>query len=157
MVIEWQESAEELYKQFKREKEQQRRTRLQAMYLLRTGKLEREAAEICGVNERTIRRWVKWYREAGLSSLLERLNGGKRGNHKRLTDEQEEQLRAEIDTGRFHTAKEIVAWVAEKWQVEYREKSIYDVLKRLKINKKVPRKQSDKADPAQQEAWKKGG
>ena len=157
LQIEWQESEADLYKLFKAEKDRQKKSRLQAMWLLRKGKTGREASEVCGVNDRTVRRWVTWYREGGLEMVLSKLNGKQGGSKRWLTVEQEAELKKEIDTGRFHTGQAIAEWVRQEWQVEYKEGSIYSVLKRLGVRKKVPRRQADKADPAKQEAWKKGG
>ena len=89
--------------------------------------------------------------------VVGRLNGKQGGGKSKLNAQQEAELKAEADTGRFHTGLEISEWVKEKWGITYQGRSIYSVLKRLKIGKKIPRRQAEKADPAAQEAWKKGG
>lgn len=154
--IEWNESADELHGQFKNEKDRQIKTRLQVMWLLRCGKTQSAASELAGVSSRTVRRWVAWYREGGLDLLRGRLHGKQGGGKSWLNPDQMAALKTEIDTGRFHTALEINEWVKEQWNIEYQGKSIYNVLGRIKARKKVPRRQSDKADPTLQEAWKKG-
>ncbi len=103
LEIEWQESADELHERFKQAKDARVKTRLQAMWLLRTERMEKEAAAICGVSNRTMRRWVQLYREEGLSELLRRVSGHSGGRKSQLTQEQEAELRQAVDTGRFHT------------------------------------------------------
>ena len=74
-----------------------------------------------------------------------------------LTTEQQAELRAEADRGGFRTAREAQKWITNRWGVTYKRKGIYSLFRRMKITWKVPRRQSDKADPQAQEAWKKGG
>lgn len=154
--IDWHESQDELYRLYKAEHHPQKRTRLQVLWLLRSSKTGQEAADACGVGARTVRRWVAWYRDGGLDGVLGRLNGQKGGGIPRLSEAQETELKQEINTGRFHTAQEIIEWVDEKWGVRYKPGAMYALLRRLKMRKKVPRRQADKADPEAQAAWKKG-
>lgn len=154
--IDWHESQDELYRLYKAEDHPQKRTRLQVLWLLRSSKTGQEAADACGVGARTVRRWVAWYRDGGLDGVLGRLNGQKGGGIPQLSVAQETELKQEINTGRFHTAQEIIEWVDEKWGVRYKPGAMYALLRRLKMRKKVPRRQADKADPEAQAAWKKG-
>ena len=157
LQIDWHESQEELYRLYKSEPHPQKRTRLQVLWLLRSNKTGQEAADACGVGARTVRRWVAWYRDGGLNCVLTRLNGQKGGDIPKLSEAQETELKQAINTGRFHTAQEIIEWVDEKWQVRYKPGAMYALLRRLNIRKKVPRRHADKADPEAQAAWKKGG
>lgn len=43
--------------------------RLEALWLLRTGLSVRVAAVVVGVEERTVQRWVRWYRDGGRAAL----------------------------------------------------------------------------------------
>jgi transposase len=127
------------------------------LWLARSGRSLVEVSKILAVPYRTVRRWLDWYRHEGLQAVLTRLPGQEGGSESYLTPEQEEQLRDQADTGAFRTAREAQRWIQEQWDVHYTRKGIYSLFERLEIVWKVPRPQSNKADPQQQESWKKGG
>jgi transposase len=157
LTIEWQESAAELQRQYKAEQHLARRTRLHAFWLLRQGQSLREVSALLSVAYRNLQRWVAWYRQGGLAEVLQRTPGGARGQGGFLTGEQLAQLRAEVDTGCFHTAQAVATWIEQQWQVVYTPAGIYSLFRRLGIRKKVPRRQSVQADEAEQATWKKRG
>lgn len=155
--IEWEESAEELFAAYRQEKDLQRRTRLQALWLLRQGRLLEEVSQLVGVSYRTLQRWVAWYRSGGLTEVLARTPGhGARGGSCYLTAEQEAQVKAQADSGAFRTAQEAAQWIQQQWGTQYTYKGIYGLFRRLKLRKKVPRPQSERASAEAQAAWKKG-
>jgi transposase len=156
LEIEWQESAAELHRQYKAEKHLARRTRLHAFWQVREGKSLKEVSAMLGIAYRNLQRWVAWYRQGGLAEVLERTPGGGPGKPAFLTAEQLEKLRQAVDTGSFHTAKEVAAWIEQQWEVKYTPEGIYSLFRRMGIGKKVPRRQSEQADEAEQQAWKKG-
>jgi transposase len=153
----WHESAEELRARFRTEQDRGQRTRLQALWLVRTGRTEQEAATVAGVGRRTLTRWLAWYRQGGLTEVLRRVPGhGSRGAASRLTPAQQAALLARCATGAFHTYGEAQHWVEREFGVRYRYAGIYDLLARLQVHPKVPRPTAAKADPAAQAAWKRG-
>jgi transposase len=156
--VEWAQSADELYERYRAEPEVGRRKRLQALWLVRQGRTAGEAALQAGIGARSVTRWLAWYRAEGLDAVLERLPGhGALGAPCRLTPEQRAELIERSAQGQFRTSGEVRDWVATHWSVEYRESGMYSLLARHKVHPKVPRPQAAKADPAAQEAWKKGG
>lgn len=158
LVIEWQESVEELYEAYRREKDGPRRTRLQAMWQVSQGKSLAEVSALVGVGYRTLQRWVAWYRRGGLAEVLRRTPGhGAPGNPSYLTPAQEQAVKAQADAGAFRTAQEAAQWIAAQWGIHYTYRGIYGLFQRLDLRKKVPRPQAEQADPVAQEAWKKGG
>lgn len=54
LPIRWQEDEATLYKLYKQQKDYQHRKRLQALWLLRQGRLVNEVAEIVGVHVRVV-------------------------------------------------------------------------------------------------------
>ena len=66
LVVNWQEDAETLRRRYHRERDGQHRTRLHALWLLRSGKTLNGVAAALGVGQRTVQNWVGWYREGGL-------------------------------------------------------------------------------------------
>lgn len=132
------------------------RPRLHALWLLRSGRGVREAAHLVGVHERTVQRWVGWYRDGGRAAVMGHHQAGT-GQPSYLTAEQQAQLWARAATGAFRTAADAQQWVAQQFGVRYTAGGMYSLLGRLRIHPKVPRPVNPKADQAAQAAWKKGG
>src|SRR5918994_4026548 len=116
----------------------------------------RGAAGVLGVHERTVTRWLGWYRAGGLAAVEGRHAGGQ-GAPAFLTVEQRAALADEVATGQFRTAAEIRRWVEERWGVRYTEGGMYALLHRLRCAPKVPRPVHEQVDHLAQARWKKGG
>ncbi len=157
LQIDWQENAEELRQLYRRERHPQRRTRLQVLWQLRSGKRIEDVANSTGISYRAIQNWVAWYRQGGLLRVLERVTGnGSRGRAAKLRPLQQQALAAKVRQGTFRSAWDAVGWVQARWGIVYSYKGMYSLLKRLGGRPKVPRPRSDKANPTRQGAWKKG-
>lgn len=156
--IEWAagDDAASLQARYRRERRADVRPRLHALWLVRTGRTTRETAAVLGVDERTVQRWLAWYRAGGLTPLEAR-HAGSQGAPSFLTPEQRAELAEEVATGRFRTAAEIRRWVQAHWGVSYTEGGMYALLKRLRCAPKVPRPIHEQADHLAQTRWKKGG
>jgi transposase len=150
------DDAASLYGRYRRERRADVRPRLHALWLVRTGHTTRETAAVLGVDERTVQRWLGWYRTGGLAPIEGR-HAGSQGAPSFLTPEQKTELAEEVATGRFRTAAEIRRWVQERWGVSYTEGGMYALLVRLRCAPKVPRPVHEKADHLAQARWKKGG
>jgi len=158
LTVEWagEDDAASLYARYRRERRPDVRPRLHGLWLVRTGKTTREAADVLGVDERTVQRWLAWYRGGGLGPL-ERRHAGSQGAPSFLTPEQKTELAEEVATGRFRTAAEIRTWVREQWGVSYTEGGMSALLGRLRCAPKVPRPVHEQTDQLAQARWKKGG
>lgn len=156
LKIEWQEAAEKLKKLYQKEKDHQKRTRLQALWLIRTGKPMSEVAPIVGVHYRTVQEWIAWYRKGGVAEVLKHRRGGHGGVKSRMTKEQEQELVTKSKAGEIHSIWDGVDWAAKEHQVSYTYWGMRSVFQRLDLTKKVPRPKSPKASEENQEAWKKG-
>jgi transposase len=157
-VVTWQEedTEEALRAAYRAERDGVVRQRLHAVWLLRSGERRMdEVAGLVGATYRTVQRWVAWYREGGLDAIRTHRMGGY-GQTPRLTDEQQEQLAQEVETGRFRNGVAIRAWVAETFGVTYTEGGMYSLLERLRCKPKVPRPIHEKANLAEQKGWKGG-
>jgi transposase len=156
--IVWEEadSPESLRERYRRQGEGEVRSRLQALWLLRTGWSMGQVAEVVGVHYRTVQRWVGWYRKGGVAEVCAR-HGGGQGQPSWLTPEQEMAVAQEAAQGSFTTAGDVRRWVAEQFGVTYRPKGIYRLLRRVRCRPKAPRPIHVKADRQAQEEWKKGG
>src|SRR5437870_13458776 len=132
LTVEWaaEDDAASLYARYRRERRADVRPRLHGLWLVRTGRTTREVAEVLGVDEGTVQRWLAWYRAGGLAPLEGR-HAGSQGAPSVLTVEQRAELADEIATGRFRTAAEIRQWVRERWSGSYTEGGMYALLGRL--------------------------
>ena len=157
LAVEWTagDDAASLHARYRRERRADVRPRLHGLWLVRAGRSAREAAAVLGVHERTVTRWLGWYRAGGLAAV-EGHHAGGQGAPSFLTAAQREELAAEVATGRFRTAAEIRAWVRERWGVAYTEGGMYALLTRLRCAPKVARPIHEKADPRAQARWKGG-
>ena len=157
LTIEWaaEDDAASLYGRYRRERGPDVRPRLHALWLVRLGHTTREVAEVLGVDERTVQRWLAWYRAGGLAPLEGR-HAGSQGAPSFLTPEQKAELAEAVATGRFRTAAAIRQWVQERWGVSYTAGGMYALLGRLRCTPKVPRPVHEKADHRAQARWKKG-
>lgn len=155
--VKWQESPDELKQRYQREKQYERRTRLQALWLLRQGQAIRAVAPLVGVNYRTVQDWLAWYRQGGLSEVLRRIRGYQvQGVPAYLSPLQQRALVARVKMGEFRTVWEVMQWVEGRWGIRYGYKGMWELLTRLGLGLKVPRPQAEQASPAAQAAWKKG-
>ena len=157
LQIEWQDDVETLGAAYRAAKDTQDRQRLQALWLIRQGKPMAETAEVLGVHYRTVQEWVSWYRQGGIDALLKHRHGGSRIHPRRLSDEQEAELKRKADAGEIHRIEDGVQWAQENHQVGYTYWGMRHVFVRLGLRQKVPRPRNPKASEADQEAWKKGG
>ena len=158
LTVQWAaaDDAASLYERYRRERRPDVRPHLHGLWLVRTGHTTREAAEVLGVDERTVQRWLAWYRAGGLAPIEGRHSGGQ-GAPSYLAPEQRAELADEVATGRFRTAAEIRRRVEERWGVVYTEGGMYALLHRLRCAPKVPRPVHEKVDHLAQARWKKGG
>ena len=155
--IEWKEDAATLNAAYHKAKDGQSRQRLHAMWLLRQGKSLSETADLLDVHYRTVQEWVSWYRQGGIEAILARRHGGSRAHPRRLSKEQEAELKAKADAGEIYRIEDGVRWAQEEHQVEYTYWGMRHVFARLRLRPKVPRPRNPKASGSEQEAWKKGG
>jgi transposase len=156
-VIAWRPADEEgtLKAASRQERRPDVRPRLPALWLLRGGRGVRAVAQLVGVHERTVQRWVGWYRAGGLPAVVAQHQAGT-GQSSFLTAAQQAQLREQAATGAFRTAAQEQQWVAAQFGVRYRPGGMYALLGRLRIHPKVPRPVNPQADQVAQAAWKKG-
>lgn len=156
LQIKWQEDAEELKELYQKEKDHQNRTRLHALWLIRTEQPMSKVAPIVGVHYRTVQEWIAWYRIGGVAEVLKHRRGGHGGVKSRLTEMQEEELLSKSKAGEIQSIWDGVDWAAKEHQVSYTYWGMRSVFRRLDLAKKVPRPKSPKASEEDQEAWKKG-
>jgi len=158
IAVAWRESAADLYARYRDARDVAARKRLGALWLVRRGLGVAEASEAVGIGQRTLERWLAWYREAGLAAVLARAPGhGAPGAACRLSAAQRRALVARSGRGQCRTYDDARAWVRATWGVAYRYQGMYALLARLGVRPKVPRPGAAQADAAAQARWKRGG
>ena len=134
--------------------------RMLAIALVLEGKSRQEAAESCGMDRQTLRDWVIRYNDKGLPGLPDRVPPGPAF---RLTPEQMAELAEIVERGPDPTVDQVVRWrrvdlrrvIAERWGVEFHERTVGKLLHRLGFAKLSVRPKHPKSDPAAQAEWGK--
>lgn len=133
------------------------RERLLGIHNLFLGQNRIEAAAAVGRNPEWLRMWVLRYDEGGYEKLFDKK---KSGHPKYLSEDQEQELVFEImklqdeRSGGRITAKDIHAFIVEKYDVTYKLNSIYDLLERIGMSWISSRSKHPLADKERQERFK---
>jgi len=134
------------------------RLRLLALAHLREGKRPRPVGAMLKVHEKTVLKWLRRFRSAGVAGLAEQPGGGAK---RRLRTAQEAELKALVARAQAHraggslTGLEIRRWVAEQFGVRYSLSGLYHVLHRAGLSWISARSKHPQRDPDAQEAFKK--
>ena len=131
-----------------------------ALALVLEGKSRKEAAESCGMDRQSLRDWVIRYNEGGLAGLSDRMPPGPVF---RLTPEQMAELAEIIEKGPDPAVDQVVRWrrvdlrrvIAERWGVQFHERTVGKLLHRLGFAKLSVRPKHPKTDPDAQAEWEK--
>jgi transposase len=131
LYVTWNETAEEFKEMLDKERDQRRRARLHAFWMLRQGKRISDVTELVGADYRTVQRWVAWYRVGGLDSVLRRTPGhAAPGRRSKLTAEQTQALLTEQEAGHFRTIRDAVDWTANTFGVDFTYTGMHAHLRR---------------------------
>ena len=162
MKVNYPERIEDTVSELKIIMSQQRtvtnRQKVQALYLLKSGLSQSitNVAEVLGVHRITVQRWFKQYSEEGLSSLLKL--GKSTGRPRAISSEIIAGISTKInaESCEFKSYKEIARWVEENYQVSVKYQTLHKQVRyRMKAKLKVPRRLSNKKDPAAAIEFKK--
>lgn len=155
--VEVKESKEELRHRWHHAVTASSRERLQMLYWLKQDAIatRKERSQKLDRDESTVYRWLKRYRQGGLSNLLEvKTPPGKKS---KIDPQQMNQLKERLSQPQgFKSYGEIQEWLTQELGIELAYKSVHKVVRyQLKAKLKVPRPQSPKAQPQVQDAFKK--
>ena len=134
--------------------------RLLAVAAVYDGLSRAAAAKLGGMDRQTLRDWVHRFNEAGPCGLLDRKAPGARRN---LSAEQEAELAALVEAGPNFETDGVVCWrcvdlrdlIRERWGVDYHERTIGKLLKRLGFSHITARPRHHGQDPDALETFKK--
>ena len=135
--------------------------RLLAIAAVYEGMSRADAARMGGMDRQTLRDWAHRFNAEGAAGLI---NRPAPGNPRRLTPEQEDELERLVEAGPAaaglgHLARwrcaDLQALIAERWGVEYHERTIGKLLDRLDFSHITTRPQHYRQDENALEAFKK--
>jgi transposase len=124
--------------------------RLSAILWLADGTTAADVAARLGCCSRQVRKWQKLFRNQGLDGLCVLRYQGRKAQ---LDDSQISELKQEIATGQFLTARQILEWIEKRFQVRYSESGVKELLKRISVSYHKVTGFLWKADPVEQEEW----
>lgn len=117
--------------------------RIKSILMLDKGLSYNEIAELLLLDDLTIRRWHELYKSNGIKSLLKYNFTGGVG---KLEIQQEHELSLHLEKQIYLTAKEITAYVEDKYGIKYSPKGMTKLLHRLGFNYKKPKHIPGKAN-----------
>lgn len=135
--------------------------RLLAIAAVYEGMSRADAARIGGMDRQTLRDWAHRFNAEGAAGLV---NRAAPGNPRRLTPEQEAELDKIVEAGPAaagldHLARwrcaDLKGLIAERWGVDYHERTIGKLLDRLDFSHITTRPRHYRQDEAAMEAFKK--
>src|ERR1700758_2633918 len=122
--------------------------RANGLLLLDNGLNCEAVAEVLFLDDDTIRTWHRLYQEEGIEGLA---GFGHEGSACRLSDAQQDKLKAWITATLPRTTREVGAWIARECGVDYQTRSgLIALLHRLGMEHRKPKAISSKLDPAKQ-------
>ncbi len=114
-----------------------------------------EAAQALGYSWRQCQRWFTSYKEGGLEELL-KSRVSERGRQELVTQEAFEDLQEAMKRGEIATISEADEFLRERHGIEYAHPDgVGQLLRRHKVKLKTGRPRHEKADPDEQEDFKK--
>ena len=150
------EDQKELEKLEKRHRYTHLFQRVRMLGLLKSGECSNlgEAAEALGYSWRQCQRWFASYRHGGLQELL-KSKVDERGRQELVTPEAFEDLQEAMKRGEIATIGQAHEFLRERG-IEYSHPDgVGQLLRRRKVKLKTGRPRHEKADPQEQEAFKK--
>lgn len=124
--------------------------RIKTLLLLDDGLTYSEISRVLFLDESTIRRWFKMYKEEGLERLL---NDNWQGAQRRLTELQERELLLHLRENLYTSSSAICEYVRKQFGVIYTTRGMQIVLQRLGFVYKKTKPIPGKADPKAQEKF----
>jgi transposase len=110
--------------------------RIKAVYLLGSGWAIKRVHEALLLDEDTLRNYMRNYEEGGLKQLLAK---DYKGSESRLSEEQMDVLRKELDSAIYLTTKAVVSYVEKKFSIKYSQSGMRDLLHRIGYEYKKPK------------------
>jgi transposase len=140
---------EDMWRRFKHTNDRRISERLHAILLLDSGQNADAISSLLHIHPKTLKRWINVF-AAGSEEALTSFNYI--GGDGWMTDAQVQQFTTWLDSDVRSTA-EAIDWVEEHFGLEYSERGMRKLLKRLDYRYKQPAVLPAKADVEAQAAW----
>jgi transposase len=133
-----------------------------AIKLWKTGKSQKEVAEIVGTTAQTMSGWVKRYRAEGSSALKSRRRGIEVGTNRHLSLEQEKHLQKLIIDKTpdqlkmayvLWTRKAVMELIEQEFGIKMPVRTVGEYLKRWEFTPQKPAKRAYEQNPKAVERW----
>jgi transposase len=122
--------------------------RANALVLLDQGMSCEAIATVLLLDDDTVRTWHRLYEEDGIEGLV---SFGYEGSACRLSDEQQDKLKAWVTEALPRTTREVGAWIETECGIAYHGRSgLIALLHRLGMEHRLPKAVSRKLDPEKQ-------
>jgi transposase len=149
---------DELEQAYRRAKDGVARSQWHMLWLLSSGKSSAEVAALTGYCVDWIRKVARRYNAQGIAGVGDRRHANP--GRERLLDSRQEaalgqQLTQAEAAGQHWNSVQVAAWMSAQLGYRVRAERGRDVLQRLEYSTKTPRPRHAKAEPAEQDAFKK--
>ena len=139
------EQKEDIKKRIQATSERNIADRLRAVLYKADGYENKEIAYLLQLKSiNTVTNWLRIYCQQGLDSLC---TFKYPGSETHLNEEQRLMLIFQLKTHIYHTAKQVIAWVIEQFDIQYSLRGMHTLLRRLGFTYKKGRLVPGKADP----------
>lgn len=147
-------TAEELHERYRHTQDAVERTHWHMLWLVKEGKSPREVAELLGYTARWVRTIIGRWNAAGEEGITD---------HRHEIDVSRPLLSPQLQAELVEALQEppadggpkVAQWMQEQLGRPVDPRRGWDALQRLGLSTRVPRPQHAKADPVEQEAFKK--
>jgi putative transposase len=157
LKLEIRETQSDLQELLRQQKTGLGKERVQTLYLLKTGQVEtvQHLAVVLGRSRITVQRWLKLYRQGGLSSLLAQKKSP--GRPKTIPLDVRSLIKKELsDPEGFKSYEEVQTWLLASEGIKASYKVVHEVVRyKLKAKLKAPRPRSIKQHKGIEEDFKK--
>jgi transposase len=117
----------ELKTAYKQERDRRIAERLHCVILFAQGHALRELKALLFVGVRTLATWIATFRSQGLAGLRQ---WGYQGQEPDLTAEQWAEVEQELERKPYHCARDVAAFVKNRFQLDYSERGMQALLRR---------------------------
>jgi|SRR5215203_415869 len=136
------------------------RSHYQIVWLISQGKITTEVMEVTGYSRNWIHQLSRRYNEEGPDSLGDRRHENPGGADRALLDEAQrtelaKSLKKPPEDGGMWNSRKVAEWIEQKSGTKVGRQRGWEYLRKLGNTPKVPRPTHAKANPAEQEAFKK--
>ena len=151
-------SEDEISERYRQAKEGVAKSHWQMIWLLSRGKTTQEIADVTGYSARWVRCLVRRYNQQGPEALGDRRHENP-GGKSILSEQEQTQLQEALDAPSpdegLWTGPKVAVWMKQQTGREVHPQRGWEYLRRLRYSKRVLRPRHAKADPQEQEAFKK--